>query len=109
MINVYYGERTIDVMTSKHISPKEQRWLADGRLVVEVVLDDTIGPDLKKIYYVGVLFEIFKANFGDMSKRELIAMIKMAYPVFMKERQFINTLSAYEEIKTHKDVFTTDR
>ena len=104
MIRAYYGDKKIS-LKSKLLTPSNQRLLADGRLVIETGLDERTDESIKKAYYLGALFEIFKENF-DVSKREIIAMIKFAYPVFMKERQFLNTLSQYEKLKESHDVLS---
>ena len=108
MLKIYYGEKKIKVSKgSKYLSPTNQNLLADGRLVIETGIDEMADESIKKAYYVGALYELFKENF-DVSKREIIAMIKFAYPVFMKERQFLNTLNQYEELKKKLDVFNNN-
>lgn len=108
MVTLQYGKRIVNAGKSKYLSFNDQRLLLDGKFVLETGLEFTETNKKKKNYYIGCLFEIFESNFYPAhSKKEIYAMMLIAYPLFINPRQIENVLFDYYELKKKKDVFAS--
>ena len=107
MVVLIYGEMELKIgPNSKFLSPKNQKRLLNGLFVLETGVPVDVDDKTRKSYYIGVLYELFKANYEEFSNGEIYAMMSMAYPLFLKERQIQNHLMSYNKLKIHKDVFS---
>ena len=109
MVKLHYGKKTIEIKNDKFLSIEDQRNLLDGKFVVETSIGSDKSNKIRKTYYVGVLYDIFHANYHpEFSKKEIYAMMVEAYPLFINSRQIENTLFEYFTLKEKYDVFTID-
>ena len=110
MVKLEYGNKIIEVTSeTKFLSPSNQKLLLDGKFVLETGVGIEEEDDVRKSYYIGVLYEIFARNFEEFSFEEIYVMMKNAYPIFVKKRQVQNILNKYYELKTTRDVFASVR
>lgn len=108
MVVLIYGDREINLEKSKFLSYSDQRLLLDGKLVLKSSIDLTEQNDVRKAYYYGCLFEVFKANYEDLTNAEIYALMTIAYPIFINQRQLQNILAEYFNLKEVRDVFIGD-
>lgn len=108
MVTLNYGEKTIQVNENdKLLSPAQQRILLDGKYVIETGISYTEDEKVRKAYYIGVLFELFKVNYSEFPNGEIYSMMLIGYPIFMKPRQIQNVISYYYELKSKRNVFAS--
>lgn len=90
------------------LGEKDCKLLLDGLFCIDTGVPPEVDLKARKSYYVGVLFEIFKRNFEEFTNGEIYAMMLLAYPIFLKERQVQNHIFMYDQLRIKKDVFTGD-
>ncbi len=109
MVKLIYGNKELKISRDNmFLSQKDQKILLDGRFVVDTGVPVTVSDKVRKSYYIGVLYEIFKRNYEEFGNLEIYDMMIESYPIFMKSRQIQNHLLHYQNLRINKDVFTSD-
>lgn len=110
MITLHYGEKTINIdENTKLLSPAAQRLLLDGKYTIETGISYSEDEKVRKAYYIGALYELFKVNYSEFPNAEIYTMLIIGYPIFMKPRQIQNVISYYYELKSKRNVFAPAR
>lgn len=111
MVKLIYGDQEILVDEySMDLTSEQLKILLDGKFVIETGIPSDKSDKIRKIYYLGVLFDIFSKNYHPAySKREIYAMIFNAYPVFLKLRQAETLVAEYNHLKEKHNVFARIR
>ena len=98
MVKLFFGKKEIKIIEGFFISSSYHQKLLNGDLILKV--EGVEDLKMQKEIYCGVIFRLMNSAFSNtLNKEEVIAAILMAYPIFMKPRQFENVLSEFLKIE----------
>lgn len=105
MVTLHYGVSDLKINKNNlFLSPSDQKILLNGGFVLETGIPYDANVKIRKAYYVGILWELFKENYSEFSNMEIYGMMIIAYPIFMEKRQIQNVIAEYYKLKSENDV-----